>query len=63
MVIEFKNASSEKEFDKEIENAFNQIEQKKYTEAIQEEDITEIYLYAIACHNKKCKIEIKRIQK
>ena len=62
-VIEFKNASSEKELDKEIENAFNQIEEKKYTETIQEEDITEIYLYAIACYNKRCKIEIKKIYK
>jgi len=62
-VIEFKNASREEDLDKEIENAFNQIEKKKYTEDIQEEDITEIYLYAVACHNKRCKIEIKRIQK
>ena len=62
-IIEFKNAISEKELDKEIERAFMQIEDKKYTQAIQEEDIKEIYLYAVACYNKMCKIEMKKMQK
>jgi len=62
-IIEFKNALSEKELDREIENAFNQISEKKYAQVIQEEDISQIYLYAIACYNKMCKIEMKKLQK
>ena len=55
IVIEVKYAE-DGNLEKACENALNQIVDRRYAEALEQEDIHTILKYGIACYNKKCRV-------
>ena len=55
IVIEVKYAE-DGNLEKACENALNQIVDRRYAEALEQEDIHTILKYGIACYKKKCRV-------
>lgn len=43
-------------FDAACDEAFRQIDEKKYIDFLQQECMETIYIYAVACYKKSCKV-------
>lgn len=59
-VIEVKYAENDR-LEIACEKALKQIEENSYPEELKEAGLTEIYVYAVACYKKHCKIECRKI--
>ena len=55
IVIEVKYAE-DGNLEKACENALEQMVDRRYTEALEQEEIHTILKYGIACYKKKCKV-------
>lgn len=57
MVLELKYSKTENAFDKECDDALQQIEDKNYDQELREKGYTKILKYGIAFYHKKCRVK------